>query len=222
MIEACSSAIGYDSAMSNSSELNGNARRSVLERLPLGMFDATPPLVDAVSSLYEHLVDRTLATSDRVTSAAEGKKLLATDDGTEAVADHIQRVVVLAIPVLRTFARGARFTRIPWVLVATTAFSIGSAVRSGVREAQVIGSLVAHRLEQATAQPADPALVKRLTLELYLAPKRTPDPDDLTLPVGLLLRRWLIKGAIGRDTKKAASKALDAAERLDLRPYLSR
>ena len=108
------------------------------------------------------------------------------------------------------------------MLVATTAFSIGSAVRSGVREAQVIGSLVAFRLEQATSHPADPALVKRLSLELYLAPGKTPDPADLALPVGQLLRRWLIKGAIGRDTRKAASKALDAAERLDLRPYLDR
>ncbi len=86
-----------------------------------------------------------------------GKGLLAGDDGTETVADHVQRVVVVAVPVLRTFVRGARFTRIPWVLVATTAFSVGSAVRIDVREAQVIGSLIAYRLEQAAGRPADPA-----------------------------------------------------------------
>lgn len=214
--------------MSNGSEADGRSRSSVLQRiaktappsLPHGVFGTTPPLVDAVSSLYEHVIDRTLSTSDRVTSAAEGKRLLAADDGTEAVADHVQRVVVLAIPVLRTFVRGARFTRVPWVLVATTAFSIGSAVRSGVREAQVIGSLVAYRLEQATGRRADPVLVKKLTLELYLAPRRTPDVSELALPLGQLLRRWLIKGAIGRDTRKVATKALDAAEHLDLRPYV--
>ena len=206
--------------MSNGSEPNGHTRWSALHRIPSGIFDTTPPLVDAVSSLYEHIIDRILSTSDRVTSAAEGKRLLAADDGTEAVADHVQRMVVLAVPVLRTFVRGARFTRIPWVLVATTAFSVGSAVRSGVREAQVVGSLMAYRLEQATGRPAGPALVKKLTLELYLEPRKTPDVSDLALPLGQLLRRWLIKGAIGRDTKKAASKALDAAERLDLRPYL--
>ena len=97
-----------------------------------------------------------------------------------------------------------------------------SAVRSGVREAQVIGSLVAYRLEQATGRPADPALVKKVTLELYLAPRSTPDISDLSLPLRQLVRRWLIKGAIGRDTRKAASKALDAAERLDLHPYVER
>ena len=67
--------------------------------------------------------------------------MLAADDGTEAVADQVQRVVVLAVPFLRVVARGARFTRVPWVLVASTAFSVGSAVRSGVHEVQVIGSL---------------------------------------------------------------------------------
>jgi len=216
--------------MSNGSSDADGRSASVVRRLadtaqrslPRTVFDPTPPLVDAMSSLFEHLIDRTLSTSDRVTSAAEGKRLLAEDDGTEALADRVQRVVVLAVPVLRTFARGARFTRIPLVLVATTAFSIGSAVRSGVREAQVIGSLVAYRLEQATGRPADPALVKKLTLELYLAPRSTPDTSDLSLPLGHVLQRWLIKGAIGRDTRKAASKALDAAERLDLRPYVQR
>jgi hypothetical protein len=216
--------------MSNGVETNGHSRSSVLRRIPetaeppvpQGSFDTTPRLVDAMSSLYGDIIDRILSTPDRVTSAAAGKRLLAADDGTEVVADHVQRVVVLAIPVLRTLARGARFTRIPWVLVATTAFSIGSAIRSGVREAQVIGSLVAYRLEQATGLPADPALVKKLTLELYLDSRQTPDVSDLALPLGQLLRRWLIKGAIGRDTRKAASKALDAAERLDLRPYVTR
>jgi hypothetical protein len=184
------------------------------------MFDATPPLVDAMSSLYDHVIGRLLSTSDRITSAAEGKMLLAADDNSEVVADSVQRVVVLAVPVLRTFVRGARFTRIPWVLVATTAFSIGSAVRSGIREVQVVGSLLAYRLERATGQLADPALVKKLTLELYLAPRRIPDVSDPALPLAKLLRRWLIKGAIGRDTRKMASKALDAAERLDLHPYV--
>jgi len=187
------------------------------QRIPL---DMVPPLVDAVSSLYEHAIDALFLTPDRVTSAADGKRLLAGDDGTEVVADQLQRVVVLAVPVVRTVARGARFTRVPWVLVATTAFSIASTLRTGVREVQVLGSLIAHRLEQATGLPADSALVKRLALELYLSPKRKPSPAATPLPLRRLLQRWLVKGAFGRDTRRAASKALDAADRLDLRPYL--
>ena len=82
-------------------------------------------------------------------------------------------------------------------------------------EVRVLGSFLAYRLEQATGRPADPALVKQLTLELYLSPSRTP---RLTggLPLGRPARRWLFRGALGKDTRKAAGKALDAAERLDV------
>ena len=107
------------------------------------------------------------------------------------------------------------------MLVASTAFSIASTLRAGVREVQVIGSLIAHRIEQETGRPAAPGLVKRLALELYLTPRRTPSTTDRPLPLRRLLQRWLFKGAIGRDTRRAASKALDAAEKLDVRPYLT-
>jgi hypothetical protein len=183
--------------------------------------DAIPPLVDAISSLYDHAIDRLLLTDERVTSAAEGKKELAGDSDTEVMADQVQRVVVLAVPVVRTLARGARFTRVPWVLVASTAFSIASTLRAGVREVQVIGSLIAYRIEQETGRPAAPSLVKRLALELYLTPRRTPSTTDSALPLRRLLQRWLFKGAFGRDTRRAASKALDAAEKPDVRPYVA-
>lgn len=213
--------------MDEGAEGNGHARTGALQRvanrvglpLPEGVFDASP-VAEALSSLFDDAIDRLLSTPARVTSAAEGKTLLAGDDGTEAVADRVQRVVVLAVPILRTFLRGARLTRVPWVLVATTAFSIGSAVRSGIHEAQVVCSLVAHRLEEQTGRPADPALVKSLALGLYLEPKRVPDGSGHTLPLGRVLRGWLVKGALGRDTRRRAAKALDAAERLDLTPYV--
>src|SRR5262249_11503237 len=105
-------------------------------------------------------------------------------------------------------------------LVASTAFSIASTLRVGVREVQILGSLLAHRLEQASGRPADPALVKRLALDLYLSPRSTPKVASQPLPLRRLLQRWLFKGAFGRDTRKAALKAVDAAEKLDLRPYL--
>jgi hypothetical protein len=189
------------------------------EALPANL---VPPLVDAIASLYDHAIDRLLTTPDRVTSADEAKRRLANDDGSEVVVDQLQRVVVLAVPVVRTVARGARFTRVPWVLVATTAFSIASTLRAGVREVQVIASLIAHRLEQASGRPADPDIVKRLALDLYLSPRRTPKAAGGPLPLRRLLQRWLFKGAFGRDTRKSALKALDAAEKLDLRPYLNR
>jgi hypothetical protein len=172
-------------------------------------------LVEAVGALADHAIDRILLTDERVTSAADGRRLLAGTAEIEARADKIQRVVVAAVPVARTLARGARFTRVPWVMVASSTLAIGVAVRTGVRELQVLGSLVAHRLEQAAGAPADPALVKKLAIDLYLHPKRTPDPADDRLRLVRLSRKWVLSGAFSRNTSKQASKALDAAERLD-------
>jgi hypothetical protein len=151
-----------------------------------------------------------------VTSAAEGKRLLTADDDSEALTDTVQRVAVVATPIVRTLLRGARWLpRVPWVLVATTTASLAVTIRAGVREVRVLGSLLAHRLESATGRPADPALVKKLTLELYLSPGRTPSLGGAP-PLRRLVRRWVFRGALGKDTRKAAGKALDAAERLDV------
>jgi hypothetical protein len=69
---------------------------------------------------------------------------------------------------------------------------------------------------------ADPALVKKLAVELYLAPKRTPDVATLDLPLAQLARKWLLRGVFGRNTRKAAERALDAAEQLDVERVLAR
>ena len=189
---------------------------SVATRVPGPEPERDRRLVDAVGSLFDHVLDRILLSPERVVSAAEGKRLMAIDDDAEDIADRIQRVAVVATPVVRALARGSRFLpRVPWVLVASTTASLVMTLRAGVNEVRVLGSLVAHRLEQATGRPADPRLVKQLTLELYLSPRRTPTLSS-GLPLGRLVRKWLFRGAIGRDTRKAAWKALDAAEHVDV------
>ena len=87
---------------------------------------------------------RMLLSDRRITSAAQGKSLLAGDTDAEAFAGDIQRVVVVAVPVVRRLARGARRTRVPWVMVASSAISVGIAVSTGVRELRTLASLVAH------------------------------------------------------------------------------
>ena len=172
-------------------------------------------LVAAVGALADAAIDRVLLTDERVTSAAEAKRLLAGEADAEALADKIQRVVVLAVPVVRRLVRSARFTRVPWVMVASTSVSIGTSVRSGVRELQLLASLVAYRLEQATEAPSDPALVKKVAIDLYLHPKRVPDLSDDKLRLVRLTRKWILAGVFGRNTSKRAGKAFQAAERLD-------
>jgi hypothetical protein len=84
-----------------------------------------------------------------------------------------------------------------------------------VKEIQALSSLVAHRLEQSTGAPADPALVKKLAVDLYLHPRRTPRLQDDRLRIIRLTRKWLLLGAFGRKTQRRASRALEAAERID-------
>ena len=176
---------------------------------------STTALVDAVGRLVDAAVARVLLSDDRVTSAADGKLRLTGQTGTEELADKVQRVVVLATPVVRMAARGAKFTRIPWAVVASSSVSVGIAVRTGVREIQVLSSLVAYRIEQATGGPADPRLVEKVAVDLYLDPRRKPDLTNDRLRLVRLTRKWVLLGAFGRSTSKRAGKALDAAERLD-------
>jgi len=179
-------------------------------------------LVDAVGELAEAAVDRVLLTEDRVTSAAEGRRRLAGGSDSEELSDKVQRVVVLATPIVRIVARGARFTRLPWAMIASSSVSIGLTVRTGVRELQVLASLVAYRLEQATGAQSDPKLVKKVAIDLYLDPKRLPDPADSRLRLVRLTRKWVFMGAFGRKTSTRAGKALDAAEKLDAEELAAR
>ena len=182
-----------------------------------GTLLAIPRAVErAAGDLVHQAFERLLSSDVEIKTAAEAKRLLASHEDTEEMTDAIQRFVGIATPVARIALRGARFTRVPWVLVASSAVSIGVTVRNGVRELQAIAALLTHRFEQETGSPPDPALLRKLTLELYLKPRRTPDASDLGLPLARLARRWIASGALGRNTRKKTEKALDAAERLDL------
>jgi hypothetical protein len=107
-------------------------------------------------------------------------------------------------------------------MIASSTASVGIAVRTGVRELQVLASLVAYRLEEETGAPSDPALVKKVTIDLYLKPGRTPNLTDDKLRLARLTRKWVFSGAFGRATSKRAAKALEAAERLDVRELTER
>jgi hypothetical protein len=179
-------------------------------------------LVDAVGRLVDAAIAGVLLSDDRVTSAAEGKLRLAGQSETEELADKVQRVVLLATPVVRVVARGAKFTRLPWAMIASSSVSVGIAVRTGVREIQVLSSLVAYRIEQATGGPADPKLVEKVAVDLYLNPKRKPELTDDRLRLARLTRKWVLLGAFGRSTSKRAGNALEAADKLDGRGLAAR
>jgi hypothetical protein len=186
-------------------------------RARISMLLAAPRTLErSAGEIVHQAFERLLSSNTRLTTAAEAKRLLADHEDTEELTDAIQRFVGIATPVVRIALRGARFTRVPWVLVASSAVSIGVTVRNGVRELQAIAALLSHRIEEETGAAPDPALLQKLTLELYLKPRRTPDASNLGLPLARLARRWILSGAFGRNTRGKTAKALDAAERLDL------
>ena len=178
---------------------------------------AIPHAVErAAGDVIHEAFERLLSSDIHVTSGAEAKRLLSGHEDTEEMTDAIQRFVAIATPVARIALRGARFTRVPWVLVASSAVSIGVSVRNGVRELQVLAALLAYRYEKETGRLPSPALLRKLTLEVYLRPRRTPDLSDHGLPLARLARRWIVSGALGRKTRGKTEKALDTAERLDI------
>ncbi len=182
-----------------------------------GTFLAIPRTLERTAGDVVHQAfERLLSSGVEVKTAAEAKRMLADHEDTEQMTDTIQRFVAIATPIARIALRGARFTRVPWVLLASSAVSIGVTVRNGVRELQAIAALLAHRFEQETGAAPDPALLQKLTLELYLKPRRTPDVSDPGLPLARVARRWVVSGAFGRNTRGKTEKALDAAERLDI------
>ena len=188
-----------------------------------GFLLAVPSTVErSAGEVVNRAFERLLSSDIHVTSAADAKLLLADQEDTEQLTDAIQRFVGIATPVVRIALRGARFTRVPWVLVASSAVSIGVTVRNGVRELQAIAALLAHRFEQETGAPPDPALLQKLTLELYLKPRRTPDVSGLGLPLARLARRWIVSGAFGRNTRGKVDKTIDAVERLDVASIAAR
>jgi hypothetical protein len=176
---------------------------------------ASTDLGHATGRLIRRAIDEVLLGDVRVTSAAEGRRLLAGEEETEALADEIQRLVVLALPVARALARGGKLVKLPWVILASTTLSIGVALRTGVREIQVLSALIAHRLEQETGAPPDRVLVEKLAIELYLHPKRRPDLRDGKLRLVRLTRKWVLSGVFGRTTQRRTGRALAAAERLE-------
>ena len=200
----------------------GTRRDAVRARLGLidvdvrgGLANTGRRVARAAGYAGDRALVRILTTPERVSSAADGKALLASGEHPELVADRLQKVLMGAIPVIRVVGRGSRFVRLPSVFVVSTAVSSVMAIRRGVRELQVIGALVEHRIEQATGEPADAALASALAISLYLEPKREPQPSTSRRRVGRIAVRLGLRGAFGRDTGHAAALALDAAERID-------
>ena len=149
-----------------------------------------------------------------MTSAAEGKRRLAGNAEFEARADKLQRLVVAAC---RSCASRPRRPHYEGAMGDGRLERLHDRRRRSNGRARAAGARLADRAPDRTGgrRPRRPALVRNLAIDLYLHPKRAPDPNDDGLHLVRLSRRWVLSGAFGRNTSKQAKEALDAAERLD-------
>jgi hypothetical protein len=103
-------------------------------------------------------------------------------------------------------------------LPVTLSLEVGMAARGGVRELQVMASLLIARLRRA-GLPVERDLVRRTTMALYLRPGRRPDLRQGGGQLGVAVaRRWLMRAVpgLGRHRSRDVAARVRAVERLDL------
>jgi hypothetical protein len=71
-------------------------------------------------------------------------------------------------------------------------------------------------------RPATPDSSKKVAIDLYLNPKRVPDPTDEPVASGPAHAQVLLLGAFGRNTSTRTGRALDAADKLDAKELAAR
>jgi hypothetical protein len=145
-----------------------------------------------------------------------------------ASAGTLTRFVEGALPLVMLSKKAGRRLPIPAVKYALAAIPValhlGSTVRHGVHELQVLASYVIDRF-RAAGIDAERGLVTALTLSIALDPERRPDVG-LTLGRASpgLARRWIVRSALQESASAATRRAkaeAAAVERLDL-PGLSK
>ena len=171
-------------------------------------------LVAAVGALADQAIDRVLLGGERVTSAAEGKRLLAGKADTEALTENIQRVC---------HPRGAGCARARSRRSLHTGAVGDDCLERPIdrghrayRRARAAGHLRARRPPARAGRCSPRPGTRQEARDRPLSrPKRPPDLGDSRLRLVRLTRKWVLSGALGRKTSKRATRALDAAEKLD-------
>lgn len=198
-------------------------------RTDISEFKTGPSLfgsaVVALGDLYDRAVDSVLIRPHDIGTADEAMALARSEFAwnADALNDQIRKVALVVLPLLRRtgmVARAPGLRRVPGIAVATTLAAVTTQLWSGVKELQILSALVSTRLNRAGYE-AEPPLVKRLAIELYVHPERQPVLASEATSITRVLARWIFGGVFGRNTSRRARKAFVAAEQLDLDAVMS-
>jgi hypothetical protein len=141
-----------------------------------------------------------------------------------ATAGTLAAFVERALPVAKLSTKAGKKLPMPAIKYTLAAIPIalqlGSSVRHGVRELQVIASYLIHRLREAGVEPRR-GLVSALALSIALDPERRPDVGLTPGRAGAgLARQWILR-SMGKQSAKALTRRahadVAAVDRLDLR-----
>jgi hypothetical protein len=141
-----------------------------------------------------------------------------------ATAGALAAFVERALPIAKLSTKAGKKMPVPAIKYTLAAIPIamqlGSSVRHGVREIQVIASYVIHRLREAGIEPRR-GLVSALALSIALDPERRPDVSLTPGRAGAGLARQWVLGSMGKQSTKSLTRRAEAdvaaVDRLDLR-----
>jgi hypothetical protein len=141
-----------------------------------------------------------------------------------ATAGALAAFVERALPIAKLSTKAGKKVPVPAIKYTLAAIPIamqlGSSVRHGVREIQVIASYVIHRLREEGVEPRR-GLVTALALSIALDPERRPDMGLTPGRAGAgLARLWILRSMGKQSTKSLTRRAeaeIAAVDRLDFR-----
>jgi hypothetical protein len=184
-------------------------------------------VLHAIGRLYDRAIDSVLSTPYEVRTVDEALAMIEAEAGGvfdgKALGEQVQLAAVALTPILRRIRwveKVPGMKRLPFLAGVVTAANVAMVLKRGVREVQIVGSYLAHRLREATGSAPDPALVKAVAVQLYTEPNRRPVAGG-RIRFARLLRKWLVRGVLGRDTQKRARNAVFAVAQLDIPALLA-
>jgi hypothetical protein len=186
----------------------------------------TRQLTDRARRMADAALDRVFDEPFEIRSADDFERVVAEHHVAMsfATAGTLAAFVERALPIAKLSTKAGKKLPMPAIKYTLAAIPIamqlGTSVRQGIREIQVIASYLIHRLREAGVEPRR-GLVTSLALSIYLDPERRP---DLGLTPGraatALTRAWITRSMGKQSTKsliKRAHAEIAAVDRLDLR-----
>ncbi len=183
-------------------------------------------LTDRARRMVDSALDRVFNEPFEIRSEDDFERVMTEHRATMsfASAGALAGFVERALPLAKLSTKAGKKVPMPAIKYTLAAIPIamqlGSSVRHGVREVQVLASYLIHRLRESGVEPRR-GLVTALALSISLDPERRPDLGLTPGRAGAgLARLWIMRSVrteSGKSVGRRARSEAAAVDRLDLR-----